>query len=205
MSKPQYLTPYKDWIDCHGPCFGATLWASPESQRLRFEVLTQMLYLPGKRILDAGCSRGDLAAYLLSRDLDYGQYIGIDGMSEAIDYAQKRHLPRSRFVCGDFLADPSLLGLDQPQVIFLSGTLNTMTDEEALTTLKQCWDATERYLVFNFLPDTCDPDAPPQDAIARRLPTQKLLDWAFGKTWAVVYRQDYFDKGHDATIMMEKK
>ena len=62
MSKPQYLTPYKDWIDSHGPCFGATLWASPESQRLRFEVLTQMLYLPGKRILDAGCSRGDLAA-----------------------------------------------------------------------------------------------------------------------------------------------
>lgn len=205
MSKPQYLTPYKDWIDCHGPCFGATLWASPESQRLRFEVLTQMLYLPGKRILDAGCSRGDLAAYLLSRDLDYGQYIGVDGMSEAIDYAQKRHLPRSRFVCGDFLADPTLLGIDQPQVIFLSGTLNTMTDDQALTVLDHCWQATECYLVFNFLPDTCDPDAPPQDEIARRLPTQKLLDWAFGKTWSVVYRQDYFDKGHDATIMMQKK
>lgn len=205
MSKPSYLTPYKEWIDCHGPCFGATLWASPESQQIRFEVLTQMLYLPGKRILDAGCSRGDLGAYLLKRNLDYGQYIGIDGMDEAIDYAIKRHLPRSRFVCGDFLADPTLLGLDQPQVVFLSGTLNTMTDEQAFTTLDHAWNATQRYLVFNFLSNTCDPAAPPQDRIARRLPTLRLLDWAFAKTWSVVFRQDYFDFGHDATIMMEKK
>jgi SAM-dependent methyltransferase len=205
MSKPQYLTPYKDWIDCHGPCFGATLWASPESQRIRFEVLTQMLYLPGKRILDAGCSRGDLASYLLSRDLDYSQYIGIDGMSEAIDYAQKKHIPRSRFICGDFLADPTLLQIDQPQVIFLSGTLNTMTDAQAFQTLEHCWNATERYLVFNFLPDTCDEKAPPQDQIARRLPTMAIMNWAFEKTWSVVFRQDYFDLGHDATIMMEKK
>ncbi|HCD30760.1 MAG TPA: hypothetical protein DER01_00015 [Phycisphaerales bacterium] len=205
MSKPQYLTPYKKWIDSHGACFGATLWASPESQRLRFEVLTQMLYLPGKRILDAGCSRGDLAAYLNSRHLDYGQYIGIDGMCEAIDYAQRQHMPRTRFVCGDFLADPTLLELDQPQVIFLSGTLNTMTDEQAFAALEHAWAATQTYLVFNFLSDTCDPDAPPQDEIARRLPTLKLLEWAMRKTWSTVFRQDYFDLGHDATILMQKK
>ena len=205
MSKPQYLIPYRDWIDDHGPCFGATLWASPESQRLRFEVLTQMVYLPGKRILDAGCSRGDLAAYLNSRNLDYDLYIGVDGMSEAITYAQRQHLPRSRFVCGDFLDDPTLLGLDQPQVVFLSGTLNTMTDDEAFETLEHAWDATQTYLVFNFLSDTCDPDAPPQDDIARRLPTMQLLDWAMSKTWSTVFRQDYFELGHDATILMQKK
>lgn len=205
MANPEYLTPYKDWIDSHGPCFGATLWASPESQQIRFEVLTQMLYLPGKRILDAGCSRGDLAAYLLKRSLDYGQYIGIDGMPEAIEFAQRRHLPRSRFICGDFLADLTLLAIDQPQVIFFSGTLNTMSDEQAFDALNHAWGATQRYLVFNFLSDTCDEQAPLQDCIARRLPTLKLLDWAFGKSWSVVFRQDYFDFGHDATIMMEKR
>lgn len=205
MSKQDYLEPYKDWVDCHGPCFGATLWASPKSQQIRFEVLTQMLYLPGKRILDAGCSRGDLASYLLSRDLEYGQYIGIDGVSEAIDYAMQRNIPRTRFACGDFLHDPSLLKLDQPQIIFISGTLNTMSDEQAIQTLDLAWQACSECLVFNFLPDTCDEKAPVQDDVARRLPTAKLLDWAFGKTWCVTFRQDYFALGHDATIMMQKR
>ena len=205
MSSQEYLAPYQQWVDHHGSGFGATLWLSPQSQQIRFEVLTQMLYLPGKRILDAGCSRGDLASYLLKRDLDYGQYIGIDGVSGAIDYAQKQNLPRSRFVCGDFLQDPTLLAIDQPQVIFFSGTLNTMSDEQVLKVLDLAWQSTQRHLVFNFLSDTCDPEAPPQDEVARRLPTLKLLNWAFKKTWSVVLRQDYFEMGHDATIMMEKR
>jgi len=56
--------------------------------------------------------------------------------------------------------------------------------------------------VFNFLSDRCGPDAPEQLAPAVRLPADAVLDWAWSRTWNVVFRQDYFDHGHDATVRM---
>ncbi len=203
-SANHYLTPYHQWASEHGPGFGVTLWANRDSQFRRFRVFSELVYFQDKRVLDAGASRGDLAAWLLEQGLAYAQYTGIDGLPEAIDFAKTRQLPRASFTCGDFLANPQLLRTDNPQIICLSGTLNTMTDQQAFTLLANAWDATEQTLIFNFLADTCHRDAPLQDHFARRLPTFKLLDWAMQQTWQVVFRQDYFDLGHDATIVMQK-
>ena len=52
MPSDPYLDPYRDYHDEHGSDFGVTLWASPESQRLRFDVFTQMCFMTGKRVLD---------------------------------------------------------------------------------------------------------------------------------------------------------
>ena len=56
--KDAYLRPYERSQEQHGSAFEVTLWASRASQTLRFEVFTRMCQLAGKRILDAGCSRG---------------------------------------------------------------------------------------------------------------------------------------------------
>jgi len=200
-----YLQPYRDSAKKHGSdTFDVTLWADPSTQRLRFDVFTQMCFMAGKRVLDAGCSRGDLASFLIERDIRFDSYVGVDGLCDVIDYAQGRGLPRCRFQCGDFVADPSLLSIGDPQVICISGSLNTMTDEQVMSVLESAWGAASESLIFNFLSDRAGAGAVLQTGPARRLDTLKLLDWALGKTWRVAFRQDYFKHGHDGTILMQK-
>jgi SAM-dependent methyltransferase len=204
-SRPdEYLDPYREAQGDMGHEFGVTLWANTKSQERRFKVFTQMCYLPGKSILDAGCSRGDFAAYLEKRDIEYGKYVGIDGLAEVIDYANQRGLARAQFHAGDFVADPSLLSIGDPQVITFSGTLNTMDDRTAMTLLDAAWEACSQTLLFNFLSIRSTTDRREELGPAHRLDPLKYLDWAMTRTPAVQLRQDYFKRGHDATIKMCK-
>ena len=147
---------------------------------------------------------GELAAYLTEQGVAYGSYVGVDGVSDVVEAAQQRGLPNARFVAGDFVADPTHLGQGQPDVIVMSGTLNTMDPPTAVDLLDAAWRRTGTALVFNFLSDQAGADAPPQVAPARRLPTLELLEWALMRTHDVVLRHDYFAHGHDATILLRK-
>ncbi len=91
-----------------------------------------------------------------------------------------------------------------PQILLISGTLNTMTFRQVIHSLDMAWNAVEEAMIFNFLSDRCGPGATPQVDPARRHGTSKLIDWALKRTWSVQFRQDYFPHGHDATIMMRK-
>ena len=204
MPNDAYLDPYRDSALRHGADFQVTLWASRRSQQVRFEVFTELCDLSGKRLLDAGCSRGDLAAFLVEQGVDFARYVGIDGLANVIAYAQGRRLERCEFHHGDFVTDPSLLATGRPEVILISGSLNTMTDVQVFTVLEAAWAQASEALIFNFLSDRCAIAAPPQDDFARRLDALRLIEWATGKTWSVVFRQDYFARGHDACIMMRK-
>ena len=205
MSRDRYLDPYRASASRHGPSFEATLWANERAQQLRFRVFADMCDLTAKRILDAGCSRGDFAAYLLDRNVAFESYTGVDALDEVIEFAAARNLARCRFLAGDFLTDPSLLELDNPQVICISGSLNTMTDRQVRTVLDAAWQAAGETLLFNFLPNLATRRAPAQFGPARRLDALALIKWATTQTGAVHYRQDYFNQGHDATIMMQKR
>ena len=199
-----YLKPYQAAHADHGSDFGVTLWASERSQRLRFRVMTEMVFMLGKRVLDAGCSRGDFAAYMLRKNVGYESFVGVDAVEPVVAYAKSRGLERSTFIAGDFVSQPELLSIDRPQIIAISGTLNTMDDDTAIKLLDHAWNATSETLVFNFLSDRASDDAPHQTAPARRLPTLKLMDWAMRRTPSVRMRQDYFRYGHDATIVMRR-
>ena len=120
MANDPYLTPYRESAKEHGTDFKVTLWASKESQYRRFRAFTEMCFLAGKRVLDAGCSRGDFAQYLLERNIPFEHYIGIDGLDEVIDYARNRGLPGTEFHAGDMLLDASLFRIGNPQVICIS-------------------------------------------------------------------------------------
>lgn len=204
MPDDSYLDPYRDSALRHGADFPVTLWASRRSQQVRFEVFNELCDMSGKRLLDAGCSRGDLAEFLIEQGVDFARYVGVDGLANVIEYAQRRRLARCEFHRGDFVGDSSLLATGQPQVVLISGALNTMTDVQVFTVLEAAWSAAEEALIFNFLSDLCSIAAPPQDDFARRLDALRLLEWATSKTWSVVFRQDYFSAGHDASIIMRK-
>ena len=203
MSQP-YLEPYRQSHARHGANFEVTCWASPRSQELRFEVFTQMCFLAGKRVLDAGCSRGDLAVYLHQRQIWPARYIGIDALPEVIAFARQRHLPDCEFHAGDLLRDATLWRLGAPQVIAISGTLNTMTDAAAFTLLSHAWEAGPQTLLFNFLSSRTHRQVAHETGPVRRMDPLQLLDWALARTSSVALRQDYFAGGHDATICMSR-
>ncbi len=204
MSAEPYLEPYRDSHEQHGASFEVTLWASRKSQLLRFEVFAAMFPLEGCRLLDAGCSRGDLAEYLTQAGIAYESYTGIDALPQVIQFARQRKLPRATFECGDFLSQPSLLGTHRPQVICISGSLNTMSQPQVHQVLTAAWAAAEEALLFNFLSDRTDRRAVPQNPPVRRFDTLAMLRWAFEQTSSVAFRQDYFPHGHDATLVMRK-
>ncbi|MEM9751906.1 MAG: methyltransferase domain-containing protein [Planctomycetota bacterium] len=199
-----YLQPYRDAQDEHGSAFDVTMWARPETQTRRFAVFAEMLELNHKRVLDAGCSRGDLAEWLLDKGHPYTHYHGVDGLPDVIAFARTRGLERASFAAGDFVNQPELLAETKPDITLISGTLNTMDDATALQVLDAAWTGCTEALAFNFLSDTSGPNAVPQQYPARRLPTRKLLDWALNQTPYVKMRQDYFPEGHDATIVMRR-
>jgi SAM-dependent methyltransferase len=205
MAKDAYLDPYRRATRAFGSDFAVTLWASERTQQRRFEVFTEMAFLAGKRILDAGCSRGDFHVHLLAKNIRVARFIGVDGLPDVIEYARGRNLPDAEFHAGDFVTDPALLKIGDPQIITISGTMNTMDPATAQRLLESAWDAASEALLFNFLSDRVSRIAPPQGYPAVRLPTMALLDWAFSKTPIVNFRQDYFPGGHDASILMQRE
>ncbi|MEM9884023.1 MAG: hypothetical protein AAF800_14010 [Planctomycetota bacterium] len=204
MPDDAYLQPYRDAQRRHGSGFDVTLWARPETQQLRFRLFTQVVDFAGKRVLDAGCSRGDFAAYLLEHDVGYERFVGIDGVPEVIAFANGRGLRDAEFHAGDFVRDPSLLATGWPDITAISGTLNTMDAEAVFAVLGGAWAGCGEALLFNFLSDRPGPGATPQQDPARRLPTLALLDWALDQTPYVQLRHDYFAHGHDATVVMRR-
>ena len=125
-------------------------------------------------------------------------------MAPVVEHAQARGLPDAEFHAGDLVSDAALLATGSPEVTLVSGTLNTMDLATATRVLENAWAGCSEVLAFNFLSDRIGPGAVPQQHPAVRLPAMQLLEWAFGKTWDVVYRQDYFPHGHDGTIVMRK-
>lgn len=199
-----YLEPYRESAKLHGTDFPVTLWADERTQRLRFDVFAHMYPLGGRRLLDAGCNRGDFAAYLIEKRIAFEHFVGVDGLDDLVEYATGRRMPNCEFHCGDFFRAPELLSIGDPQVICISGSLNTMTEAEAYHVLESSWNATSEALLFNFLSDRAGPGAWMQMDPVRRHPALELIEWATTKTPSVAFRQDYFRHGHDATILMQR-
>ncbi len=210
--RPDYLAPYAEAIREHGPRFEATLWNDKSKQHLRFDVIASMMHLTGRVVVDAGCGLGDLAARLTELGIEYGAYVGLEGMPEFVSEAQARGLPEATFLYADFVADgrafadaakDPALGGHPIDVVCFSGSLNTLGTEPALLVLQRAWDAAREGIVFNFLSSEHHRVDEGDTAPAIRFDTMRVLKWAMERTPRVVFRQDYLD-GHDATIAMVK-
>lgn len=96
-------------------------WASAESQRARFKVLTDNVDLAGKTLLDVGCGLGDLLTFLAEHGIAV-EYTGVDILEKMVAAARLQH-PSARFIHADVFADDSV-GADSFDVVFCSGTFN---------------------------------------------------------------------------------
>lgn len=197
-----YLQPYSEAVKLFGAGFEATLWNSPAAQVLRFDVMIDLAGIGQARVLDVGCGQGDLAVRLLERQVPIRAYVGLDAMPEMIESATRRNLPGCRFVTGDAVADPSLLGAGEPDFTCFSGTLNTMDDRTARKLIADAFAAAAKGVVFNFLSTRHHPRFAGRDTTpARRRDPVGWLDFALGLSSRVAFTQAYLD-GHDATIVV---
>lgn len=92
---------YRDRIARYGSDVGAVDWATPASQRLRFEVLAEVAALDGLAVLDVGCGLGHFADYL-AEHAPSARYVGIDLTPEAVA-AARRDRPNLELLCGNIL------------------------------------------------------------------------------------------------------
>lgn len=200
-----YLQPYQDAVKRFGAGFEATLWKNPQMQGLRFDVMTALAGFEGSRVLDVGCARGDLAARLLERHVAFTAYVGIDALPEMIEAARGRRLDRCTFACGDPLTDPAILAAAEPDLVAISGTLNTMDDASAERLVAGAFAAARKGVVFNFLSGLRDPRWAGRDpSPARRFDPLRWIEFALGLSRRVSFTQGYLD-GHDATIFVEQE
>jgi predicted TPR repeat methyltransferase len=81
---------YDALVERHGHHYKACDYGRRESQQVKFRVLSEVMPLAGKRILDVGCGFADYADYLGSR---YGHifYTGIDLSRQMIEEARRVH------------------------------------------------------------------------------------------------------------------
>jgi hypothetical protein len=149
--KPSYLEPYLDAASRHGGSFPSLLWASPKSQATRFAALTRAYRFRGKRVLDAGCGRGDLLDYLVDSGMGPGHYVGLEAVEALADAAELRHpAGDAMIVRADFVHEPARLFVGADVVVF-SGSLNTLGAAEFERTVRVAFEAAAEALVFNFL------------------------------------------------------
>ena len=170
-----YLAPYQRAASRHGAGFSSLLWASPQTQAVRFTALTRLVGLNGKSILDVGCGRADLLDFLLARNVTPAHYVGLEAVAALADAAEAKHHADAIIVRTDFVREPMRLfvGAD---VVYFSGSLNTLEPASFFATIRRAYEAAAETLVFNFL---CSPELAGTSYLHWHQPSEV---WAFCKT-----------------------
>lgn len=129
----------------------ALAWGSRESQEARFAVLAAVGPLAGASILDVGCGVGDLYGYLVRRQLQPAEYLGIDISDSMIEAARQKY-PDAGFRTCDSLTEP--LAEDAYDYVVESGIFNIeIPNWQGVTygVLSAMYRACRRGVAANFL------------------------------------------------------
>jgi trans-aconitate methyltransferase len=134
-------------------------WRDADSQRKRFEVIAAAADFSGKAVLDVGCGRADLKAWLDERFSEV-HYVGVDQMPEFIDAARVRYAdcPRSNFYCADF----STAELPLSHIVVACGALGYRCAEPDFHfhMIRHLWAACAGVLIVNLLDAATFPEHP---------------------------------------------
>ncbi|MFC1749753.1 class I SAM-dependent methyltransferase [Pseudomonadota bacterium] len=134
-------------------------WKGDISQSKRFEVISQLADLNESSIMDLGCGRGDLRAFLGEQFKDFA-YIGIDQMPEFITEANSLYgaLPDTFFYQTDF----TTVELPQVEYVIASGALGYRCSKPNFYNemIARMYSSAKRALAFNMLDIASFPDHP---------------------------------------------
>ena len=140
---------YTQLTEKHGCNTRACDYGHPESQLVKFQVLSQVCNLAGQRILDVGCGFADYAEFLRKK---YGvlNYVGLDITPLMIERSQKLY-PQLDLRLGNFLDVP----LDETFDVVTANGIFYLLDEPKEDTLRaivtKMFDLARVAVAFNSL------------------------------------------------------
>ncbi len=172
MEKQKLIDYYEGLLAQHGENYLALDWNEPESQKLRFQILKEIL-IYGKKasnvsILDVGCGFGDLYGFFKTEKLISRhriRYTGYDISPKLIEVARKKH-PDASFELKDILEERNLPKFDY---IFCSGVFNIRTTDSGShlefvkSMLLRMYDLVNYGIAVNFLSEGALPVSNPED------------------------------------------
>jgi hypothetical protein len=97
----------------------SVLWKGcRKSQRIRFEILTEIGSLIQKDVLDVGCGFGDFYGYICERGINLKRFLGVDLLRPMVKIAEETYPKHAEFEVRDILKNPPKTKFDY---VFASG------------------------------------------------------------------------------------
>lgn len=138
---------YSSAIDKYGTTAKGVNWHSKESQKIRFDVILEMLpqNINSYTVADAGCGFGDLYTYMLKKKKAPKNYIGIDSLPDMYSIASDK--TGCEIIIADICKDP----LPSADYYICSGAMNVLESFETHLFIRNCYSTCKIGFIFNIL------------------------------------------------------
>ena len=185
-------------VEKHGYSPKSLAYSGEKSQKIKFNIVTEVGIEDNCSVLDVGCGFGDYFNYLKQRGIKNIKYCGIDISNKIVDFAKEKN---------------SLVNVIQGNVLDLSddekydyvislgfNCVKTGTNWETLTqVLDKMWKLSKKGIAYNAV-STFAEDSPRKIYFVS---PAKVIDYIMNNlTYKVVFRHDYMP--HDFTIFAYK-
>ncbi|MDD5400635.1 MAG: class I SAM-dependent methyltransferase [Sulfurimonas sp.] len=194
MPRIDNKTFYSTAIEKYGITAKGVNWHSKESQKMRFDIILEMLPkdMSKHSIADAGCGFGDLYLYMLKKKRAPKEYIGIDSLEEM--YAIALNNTGCEIVVADICTDK----LPSADFYICSGAMNVLEDFETHLFVRNCFSSCRVGFIFNVL------HGEKESETYNYLTTEQIDKMASDLgVKEVIFRDDYMQD--DITVMFLKE
>lgn len=138
-----YVNAYKN----HGVSAKGVHWDSKETQYLRFKILTSFIKdIENSSLIDLGCGYGEYLNFLNEQNIKPEIYLGVDCEDFILNIAKKR-FPNNTFLKCDIVENEII----KADYLLCSGTLNLLNKNTFLKAIINCFIASKKGFIFNFL------------------------------------------------------
>lgn len=147
MPKVDNKTFYSTAIEKYGITAKGVNWHSKESQKVRFDIILEMLPqdMSSYSVADAGCGFGDLYLYMQKKKRTPKEYIGIDALVDMYSIASERT------GCEIIVADICKDALPPADFYICSGAMNVLEEFESYLFVQNCFKSSRIGFCFNVL------------------------------------------------------
>ena len=185
-------------VEKHGYSPKSLAYSGEKSQKIKFNIVTEVGIEDNCSVLDVGCGFGDYFNYLKQRGIKNIKYCGIDISNKIVDFAKEKN---------------SLVNVIQGNVLDLSddekydyvislgfNCVKTGSNWETLTqVLDKMWKLSKKGIAYNAV-STFSETSPRKIYFVS---PAKVIDYIMNNlTYKVVFRHDYMP--HDFTIFAYK-